>query len=85
MQEDKIRLEDKRLKMNVPTNWMYSHIQHVYGPTASGSKGGKVFDPQTEKPYGWKIINNCKIPLYPMLFSFDNSDWSIGEYHHQWL
>ena len=53
----------------------------VYSPTASGSKGGKVFDVQTGKPYGWKIINKCKIPLYPALFYFDNSDWSISEYH----
>ena len=57
----------------------------VYGPTASGSKGGKVFNLQTGKPYGWKIINNCKMPLYPALFYFDNSDWSISEYHPQWL
>jgi hypothetical protein len=57
----------------------------VYGPTASGWIGEKVFNLQTGKIYGWKIINNCKISLYPALFYFDNSDWSIGEYHHQWF
>ena len=52
----------------------------VYSPTAIGSKGGKVFDVQTGKPYGWKIINKCKMPLYTALFYFDNSDWSISKY-----
>jgi hypothetical protein len=57
----------------------------VYSPTAGGSKGGKVFELQTGKPYGWKIINNCSMALYPALFYFDNSDWSISEYHPRWL
>ena len=57
----------------------------VYGPTSSRRKGGKVFDLQIGKTYGWKIINNCKMPLYPALFYFDNSDWSISEYYHQWF
>jgi hypothetical protein len=56
----------------------------VYSPTASGSKGGKVFNVETEKLYGLKIINNCKMPLYPALFYFDNSDWSISECYPQW-
>ena len=52
------------------------------GVYASGDwKGGKDFDLQIGKTYGWKIINNCKKPLYPALFYFDNSDWSISEYH----
>ena len=25
------------------------------------------------------------VPLYSALFCYDNSNWSIGEYHHQWL
>ena len=49
------------------------------------SKGGKDFYLQTGKTYGWKIINKCKMPLYPALFYFDNSDWSISKYHIQWL
>ena len=56
----------------------------VYGPTSSGDwKGGKVFDLQTGTSYGWNIINNCDVPLYPALFYFDSSDWSISEYHHK--
>ena len=52
----------------------------VYGPTASGDrKGGNEFDLRTETAYGWRIINNCDVPLYPALFYFDNSDWSISE------
>ena len=56
----------------------------VYGPTdnACGQKGGKEFDLRIETAYGWKIINNCAMSLYPALFYFDNSDWSISEYHH---
>ena len=51
----------------------------VYCPTDWDS--GKE-SPQTE--YGWEITNKCKVPLYPALFYFDNSDWSISECHHQW-
>jgi len=42
---------------------------------------GKVFNLQTGKVYEWEIINNWKIPLYPALFYFDNSDWSITPYY----
>ena len=56
----------------------------VYGLTASRDrKGGKEFNLRTETGYGWRIINNSEVPLYPALFHFDNSDWSISEYHHQ--
>ena len=56
----------------------------INGPTASGERG-KHFNVQTGMAYGWKIINRCTVPLYPALFCFDNSDWSISEYRHQWL
>ena len=56
----------------------------VYGPTGDW-KDGKDFNLQIGIPYGWKIINRCGVPLYPALFYFDNSDWSISEYYHQWL
>ena len=46
---------------------------------------GKDLDLQTETPYGWTIINKWGVSLYPALFYFDNGDWSISEYHHQWL
>ena len=59
---------------------------YIYGPNASDDwKGGNDFDVQTGTLYGWRIINNCNMPLYPALFYFDNSDWSISEYHHQWF
>jgi hypothetical protein len=58
----------------------------VYGPTTCGDwKGGKEFDLRIGTSYGWRIINNSKVPLYPALFFFDNSDWSISEYHHRWF
>ena len=58
----------------------------VYGPTTSGDrKGGKEFNLRTEAAYGWRINNNCEVPLYPALFYFDNSDWSISEYPYQLL
>ena len=54
----------------------------VYGATASYDlKAGKEFD--LDLAYGWKIVNNCAMSLYPALFYFDNSDWSISEYRHQ--
>ena len=59
---------------------------YTCGLTASGDwKGGKVFDLKTETAYGWRIINNYAVSLYPALFYFDNSDWSISEHYHQWL
>ena len=58
----------------------------VYGPTRDWESGNESlnFDLQTGASYGWMIINKCEVPLYPALFYFDNSDWSISEYHHQW-
>ena len=52
----------------------------VYGPTGDW-KGGKEFNLQTRLPYGWRIDNKCDVTvsLYPALFYFDNSDWSISE------
>ena len=57
----------------------------VYDPASCGEwKGGKEFNLRTGTAYGWRIVNNCAEPLYPALFYFDNSDWSISEYHwHQ--
>ena len=55
----------------------------VYDPAACGDwKNGKEVSLRTGTAYGWRIVNNCAIPLYPALFYFDNSDWSISEYHH---
>jgi hypothetical protein len=55
----------------------------VYDPT--DWKAGKDFHLETGTAYGWKIINKCDVSLYPALFYFDNSDWSISEYHHEWF
>ena len=83
---EKVKIEVTELKL---VRVEYDHELKrvgVYRPIASGRRGGKVFHLQTETTYGWKIINNCKMPLYPALFYFDNSDWSISEYHpgHHW-
>ena len=48
-------------------------------------KVGKDLRLQTETLYGWTIRNKWATPLYPSLFYFDNSDWSISEYHHRCL
>ena len=49
--------------------------------TASGDlKVGKDLILRTETTYGWTISNNWTNSLYPSLFYFDNSDWSISEY-----
>ena len=53
---------------------------YVYDPAACGDwKSGKEFNLRTGTAYGWRIVNNCAVPLYPALFYFDNSDWSISE------
>ena len=54
----------------------------VLSPIPDSWKGGKEFDLQIndkETMYGWKIINKSRVDLYPALFYFDNSDWSISE------
>jgi hypothetical protein len=50
----------------------------------AGWKSGKDFDLRVEDRgtiHGWNIINNNDVALYPALFYFDNSDWSITSYY----
>ena len=57
-------------------------FEPVLFPTEAGWKGGKDFDLQVEDEgtiHGWKIINNSSVAIYPALFYFDTSDWSISE------
>ena len=58
-------------------------FEPVLSPIKGSWKRGKVFDLQINDKktvYGWKIINKSGLDLYPALFYFDNSDWSISEY-----
>ena len=58
-------------------------LEPVLSPTRAGWKRGKDFDLQIGDEgtiYGWKIVNNSNAALYPSLFYFDNSDWSISEW-----
>jgi hypothetical protein len=58
-------------------------FEPVLSPIKSSWKRGDVFDLQINNNrtiYGWKIINKIKVDLYPALFYFDNSDWSISEW-----
>ena len=58
-------------------------FEPVLSPTQAGWTRGKDFNLQikgTGTIYGWKIVNNCNVALYPALFYFDNSDWSISEW-----
>ena len=61
----------------------YDNDLEPVSPTRTGWKRGKDFDLQiidSGTIYGWKIINNSSVALYPALFYFDNSDWSISEW-----
>ena len=58
-------------------------LMPVWSPTRAGWRRGKDFDLQISNngtTYGWKIINRSSAALYPVLFYFDNSDWSISEW-----
>jgi hypothetical protein len=58
-------------------------FEPVLSPIRDSWKGGKEFELQIndkETIYGWKIMNKRKVDLYPALFYFDNSDWSISEW-----
>ena len=60
-------------------------LEPVLSPTEAGWKRGKDFDLQVNDSgtlYAWKIINKCNVALYPSLFYFDNSDWSISEWRY---
>ena len=62
------------------------NYEPVLSPTSVGWKHGKDFDLQIKDRgtvYGWKIINKSNVALYPALFYFDNSDWSISEWGGQ--
>ena len=76
----KVKIEVTELQLeNVDYYDLKPVVVGVYGPTTGyDRKGGKEFDLRTETAYGSKVINNCAIPLYPALFYFDNSDWSIS-------
>jgi hypothetical protein len=58
-------------------------LEPILSPTKAGWTSGKDFDLRVEDRgtiHGWKIINNSNVDLYPALFYFDNSDWSISEW-----
>jgi hypothetical protein len=60
----------------------------VLSPTKARWKSGKEFDLQVEDRgtiHGWKIINKSGVALYPALFYFDNSDWSISEWGYEYI
>jgi hypothetical protein len=60
-------------------------LQPIFSPIEASWKSGKAFVlPVDDKgtAYGWKIINESVLDLYPALFYFDNSDWSITSYYH---
>jgi hypothetical protein len=63
-------------------------LNPFYNPTTAsgGWKVGKGLNLlQTGTAHKWRITNKCAVSLYPALFYFSISDWSISEYHHQWL
>ena len=49
--------------------------------------GRILIDVSTEEgtPFGFKIINNWRVPLYAAMFYFDMSDLSIGNYHFKFF
>ena len=60
-----------------------NNLEPVLTPIKTSWKSGKEFHLQIEDGgaiYGWKIINNSKVALFPALFYFDISDWSISEW-----
>ena len=58
-------------------------LRPILSPIEASWKSGKAFDLQVDDRgtvHGWKITNNTARELYPALFYFDNSDWSISEW-----
>ena len=58
------------------------HLHPVVYPVGPNLNHEYIIDLQIKqgKMYGIKLINNSDVALYPFLFFFDNSDFSIGEY-----
>ena len=75
-------------KVEIEVNELEEDFDEEYNsffiPTTTGRdwKVGTDLILQTETAYGWKITNKWAVSLYPALFYFDNSDWSISEYHY---
>ena len=80
----RVKIQVHELEEDLDSN---DEFEYFYKPiTFSGDlKVEKDLNLQTEKTYGWTISNKWAMSQYPSLFYFDNSDWSISEYHHQHL
>jgi hypothetical protein len=77
---DLVDIEFRRLEeVDEEYDDMLNPVRRPYGPNLI--KDGVidiVVEEEEEAIYGIKIVNKSKIPLYPSLFYFDNSDLSIG-------
>jgi hypothetical protein len=62
-----------------PANKINDDLQLDFHPI--GWKSEKPFNLQIEESamYAWKVTNDWNVALYPSLFYFDNSDWSISQ------
>ena len=63
------------------------NFKSFFKPIAGGSRRLEVrkdlnLQIETSPTYGWTITNKWEATLYPSLFYFDHSDWSISEYYH---
>jgi len=58
------------------------HLRPIFYPVGPNFNHENIIDIRIQqgKMYGIKIINNSDVALYPFLFFFDNSDFSIGQY-----
>jgi hypothetical protein len=76
--QDVVDIELRRLEeVDEEYDDMFNPVRRPYGPNLI--KDGVIdIVIETEAIYGIKIINKSKVPLYPSLFYFDNSDLSIS-------
>ena len=74
---DKVKIEMTELEVD-PNSYDENLRPKMY-PICWSEKPFEV-QVKEEALYAWKITNNCKVALYPSLFYFDNSDWSISEW-----
>ena len=75
-----VGIEVNELEEEMDDEFEYFH-KPITTPNG-GLKVGKDLNLQIETTYGWTISNKWGKSLYPSLFYFDNSDWSISKYHH---
>jgi hypothetical protein len=79
--QSRVNIEVTKLEQD-PEMEYDDHLHCVFRPTGGNfnQDGVLYLAVNKEEPYGFKITNKIKTPLYMSVFYFDNNDFSIRKY-----